>query len=254
MASSNGGRCLPEERDASLDQDDNSAASTVSRRHARTAPHVASTQHAPTTNARPTLWAIDVNPAKLGVDHPSPRRREQRPFESWAELDAVGVESLTRDLRMVIFAAATGLRPTEWLALERRDIDLEARVVYVHRSSTKDRSKCRRPRRAAERCRRRQSRSSTSTFDLSRCMGAGLTMMDRHYGHLARDERDHANLLLDQLCAEHRPQWTLVETDEWRCRTRTARRSRRAGGRPMRRRRVRSTLTIAADRRSKTAL
>lgn len=29
---------------------------------------------------------IDVNPAKLGVDNPSPRRREQRPFESWAEL------------------------------------------------------------------------------------------------------------------------------------------------------------------------
>jgi hypothetical protein len=32
---------------------------------------------------------IDVNPAKLGVDNPSPRQREQRPFESWAELDAV---------------------------------------------------------------------------------------------------------------------------------------------------------------------
>ena len=43
---------------------------------------------------------------------------------------------------MVIFAAATGLRPAEWLALERRDIDLEARVVYVHRSFTKGRLKC----------------------------------------------------------------------------------------------------------------
>jgi integrase len=30
---------------------------------------------------------------------------------------------------MVIFAAATGLRPAEWLALEWRDIDLGARVV-----------------------------------------------------------------------------------------------------------------------------
>jgi integrase len=37
---------------------------------------------------------------------------------------------------MVIFAAATGLRPAEWLALEWRDIDLEARIAlrppFVH--------------------------------------------------------------------------------------------------------------------------
>src|SRR6266566_3003033 len=40
--------------------------------------------------SRAVVWGmIDVNPAKLGVDNPSPRRREQRPFESWAELDAV---------------------------------------------------------------------------------------------------------------------------------------------------------------------
>src|SRR5205809_6024611 len=43
---------------------------------------------------------------------------------------------------MVIFAAATGLRPAEWLALEWRDVDLRARVVYVHRSFTKGRLKC----------------------------------------------------------------------------------------------------------------
>ena len=43
---------------------------------------------------------------------------------------------------MVIFAAATGLRPAEWLALEWRDLDLEARVVYVHRSFAKGRLKC----------------------------------------------------------------------------------------------------------------
>ena len=42
----------------------------------------------------------------------------------------------------MIFAAATGLRPAEWLALERRDIDCQARVVYVRRSFTKGRLKC----------------------------------------------------------------------------------------------------------------
>jgi len=35
-------------------------------------------------------------------------------------------------------------------------------------------------------------RAGVSTFDLSRYMGASLTMIDRHYGHLARDGRDHA--------------------------------------------------------------
>jgi integrase len=42
-------------------------------------------------------------------------------------------------------------------------------------------------------------RSGISTFDLSRYMGASLTMIDRHYGHLARDGREHAIKLLDTL-------------------------------------------------------
>ena len=40
-------------------------------------------------------------------------------------------------------------------------------------------------------------RAGISTSDLSRYMGASLTMIDRHYGHLARDGRDHAINLLD---------------------------------------------------------
>ena len=42
-------------------------------------------------------------------------------------------------------------------------------------------------------------RAGISTFDLSRYMGASLTMIDRHYGHLARDGREHAIRLLDTL-------------------------------------------------------
>jgi hypothetical protein len=34
-------------------------------------------------------------------------------------------------------------------------------------------------------------------FDLTRYMGASLTMIDRQYGHLARDGRDHAIQLQD---------------------------------------------------------
>jgi integrase len=40
-------------------------------------------------------------------------------------------------------------------------------------------------------------RAGVSTLDLARYMGASLTMIDRHYGHLARDGRDHAINLLD---------------------------------------------------------
>jgi hypothetical protein len=42
-------------------------------------------------------------------------------------------------------------------------------------------------------------------------MGASLTMTERHYGHLARDGREHAIRLLDELSAEQRPRWTLVD-------------------------------------------
>ena len=45
-------------------------------------------------------------------------------------------------------------------------------------------------------------------------MGASLTMIDRHYGHLARDGREHAIRLLDALSADERPPWTLVDT-QW---------------------------------------
>jgi integrase len=44
-------------------------------------------------------------------------------------------------------------------------------------------------------------RAGISTFDLSRYLGASLTMIDRHYGHLARDGRKHAIQLLDALNA-----------------------------------------------------
>jgi hypothetical protein len=42
-------------------------------------------------------------------------------------------------------------------------------------------------------------------------MGASLTMIDRHYGHLARDGREHAIRLLDTLNAT-----TILETVDTR--------------------------------------
>src|SRR5947207_7258390 len=87
---------------------------------------------------RAVAWGmIDVNPAKVGVDNPVRRRKEQHPFESWAELEALATAIGPRYGPMILFAAATGLRPAEWIALEKRDVDREERVVYVRRSFTR---------------------------------------------------------------------------------------------------------------------
>src|SRR6266508_2577832 len=42
-------------------------------------------------------------------------------------------------------------------------------------------------------------------------MGASLTSIDRHSGHLARNGREHAIRPLDELSAGQRPRWTLVD-------------------------------------------
>ena len=214
---------------------------------------------------RAVAWKIiDSNPAKAGVDNPRRQHPEKRPFESWSEIDAVAERLGPIYGPMVVFAAATGLRPGEWIALEHRDLDRVARVVYVRRAfahgrlkSTKTRRSMRavplqaialdaldrlpaRPdtpllfaaprggyldlhnfrardwkpaQRAAgiEPLRRPYDlrhtfatfalRAGISTFDLSRFMGASLTMIDRHYGHLARDGRQHAVAVLDALAS-----------------------------------------------------
>jgi integrase len=215
--------------------------------------------------ARAVVWRlIEVNPAKQGVENPQRKRTEKRPFESWEQLEAVAERLGPRLGPMVLFAAATGMRPGEWVALEHRDINRAGRVAYVNRSFGKGRlttPKTEASIRAvplqaralavldelpaggpgellfpAERggyldlhnFRNRNwkpaqhavgiepfrriydlrhtfatfaLRAGISTFELSRYMGASLTMIDRHYGHLARDGREHAIRLLDDLNA-----------------------------------------------------
>lgn len=90
--------------------------------------------------ARAVVWGmLDVNPAKQGVENPQRKRTEKRPFESWEQLEALAERLGPRLGPMVLFAAATGMRPGEWVALEDRDIDRAARVAYVNRSFGKGR-------------------------------------------------------------------------------------------------------------------
>jgi integrase len=211
--------------------------------------------------ARAVSWGlIDVNPAKQGVDNPQRRRTEKRPFESWDEVHGLAAKLGPHYGPLVLFAAATGLRPGEWIALEHRDVDREARVVYVRRAYRNGRVKVPKteasiravplptialaalerlhtngrsrlvfpspgggyfdlhnfrnrywkpaqlaagitPRRRVYDLRHTFAtfalRAGISTFELSCYMGTSLGMIDRHYGHLARDGREHAIKLLD---------------------------------------------------------
>jgi integrase len=236
--------------------------------------------------ARAVSWGLlDINPAKLGVENPQRRYTEKRPFESWDELCALARQLGPRNGRMVLFAAATGLRPGEWLALEGRDVDREAQVVYVRRTLRNGRIKAPKTKAslravplqavalaALDELRRPDLdcpllfpsvrgghidlhnfrnrnwkpahgaagitplrrvydlrhtfatfalRAGISTFDLSRYMGTSLSMIDRHYGHLARDGREHAIRLLDTYRDTKAPdvhavdaRWTLNEASD----------------------------------------
>jgi integrase len=83
-------------------------------------------------NAAVRWKLIEENPAKL-VPNPLPRPAEICPFDSWEQIEAVA-EELGPWGVIPIFAAGTGLRPEEWLALERRDLAREGGVITVRRT------------------------------------------------------------------------------------------------------------------------
>jgi integrase len=220
-------------------------------------------------NAAVAWQLLDVNPARRGVANPLRRFPEKRPFESWDEIHAVAAQLGTVTGPMVVFGAATGLRPAELVALERRDVDHGGQAVYVRRQLVRGQVKPTKTRRSVravplqvvalealdqlpesdgallfpaprggyidphnfrarswrpaqvaagiEPIRRPYDlrhtyatfalRAGISIFDLSRFMGASLAMIDKHYGHLARDGREHAVALLDAYARD--AAWTL---------------------------------------------
>jgi integrase len=76
-----------------------------------------------------------------GIPNPVPKPAELHPFHNWAELETLAQELDPRYRAIPIFAAGTGLRPEEWIALEWKDIDLDAGIVHVRRVYTKGRLK-----------------------------------------------------------------------------------------------------------------
>src|SRR6266498_2104273 len=83
---------------------------------------------------------IGDNPAKR-VPNPARRCREQRPFDSWEQIRSLAEQLGPTHGPMVLFAAATGLRPSELFALEQRDLDRAAGVVQIRRAYANGRVK-----------------------------------------------------------------------------------------------------------------
>lgn len=74
---------------------------------------------------------LDENPAKAAGPNPQPRAREVTPFAP------VDVEMIAAEIGpwapLVVVAAETGLRPEEWIGLERRDVRRDDAVLLVER-------------------------------------------------------------------------------------------------------------------------
>jgi integrase len=76
---------------------------------------------------------MSCNPAKLAGRNPQPPPRPVRAY-AVAELNAIAAELSVRYRQLPKFAAATGLRPEEWGAVERRDVDRRGRILSVRRT------------------------------------------------------------------------------------------------------------------------
>jgi integrase len=75
---------------------------------------------------------LSRNPVVDAGSNPEPRSEELRPF-TVAEIDKLDRELGKVYGPLAVFAAETGLRTNEWVALERRDIDRSGRAVTVQR-------------------------------------------------------------------------------------------------------------------------
>jgi integrase len=75
---------------------------------------------------------LDTNPAKA-IPNPEPRRTEIVPFSTIAEVETVSGELLKHYRALPLVGCLTGLRPSELLGLERRDVDRKAKVLHVRR-------------------------------------------------------------------------------------------------------------------------
>jgi hypothetical protein len=135
---------------------------------------------------RAVAWKlIDENPAKRGVPNPGRRCREQRPFQSWAQIRTVAGPLLFPNTRGGHLDFRNFNR-RHWKPVQKAaGIEL-LRDLYDLRHTYATFA----------------LRAGVPVFALSRFMGTSIAMIDLHYGHLAVDSYQHAVSLLDALAVE----------------------------------------------------
>jgi integrase len=83
-------------------------------------------------------WDLMLRSPARGVKARAIRAPEVEHFADTAEVDLVAEEIGPPWSALVVLACEAGLRPEEWSALLRRDLDLRAKVVTVQRAYTVD--------------------------------------------------------------------------------------------------------------------
>jgi integrase len=87
------------------------------------------------------MGLIDSNPTRRIRNTRSAERREQRPLDSWEQVETIAAELHPRYAAIPTVLVGTGLRPEELWALERRDVNLDEGVLTVRRVYSQGRLK-----------------------------------------------------------------------------------------------------------------
>ena len=85
-------------------------------------------------NAAVRWELMQQNPAARVGANPQPRARDVPIFDSLRSVDRLAAELSHRSAGAVVFAVETGLRPSEWSALENRHVDSRGGVVSVRQT------------------------------------------------------------------------------------------------------------------------